>query len=122
MLDVDGNDEPGRDAGSRLTGATESFGFAAEGCFDLTEGADLGGVTIVRLIAEGGMGRVYEGVQAAPQRTVAVKLMRDGLVSPAALRRFEREANLLRGCSIPTSRRSIRWARSSAMDSPRRFS
>lgn len=95
MLDGIGNDNPGGEAGSRLTGTSESFGFAAESCFDLPEGADLGGVTIVRLIAEGGMGRVYEAVQAAPQRTVAVKLMRDGLVSPAALRRFEREANLL---------------------------
>ena len=84
----------GTDA-SRLTGTSDHFGFAAEDEVDLPAGTDLGGVTIVRLIAAGGMGRVYEAVQAAPQRPVAVKLMRDGLVSAAGLRRFEREANVL---------------------------
>jgi hypothetical protein len=35
-------------------------------------GLDLGGVRILRLIGEGGMGRVYEAQQHSPQRTVAV--------------------------------------------------
>jgi WD40 repeat protein len=62
---------------------------------ELTAGARLGDVTIVRLIAEGGMGRVYEGLQGYPCRTVAVKLIRPGLLSPAAAKRFEHEAHIL---------------------------
>jgi serine/threonine protein kinase/formylglycine-generating enzyme required for sulfatase activity len=58
-------------------------------------GADLGGFRIVRLIAEGGMGRVYEGVQEKPQRPVAIKVMRPGCISPEAIRRFENEWELL---------------------------
>lgn len=62
---------------------------------ELTAGTRLGDVTIVRLIAEGGMGRVYEGLQGHPCRTVAVKLIRPGLLSPAAAKRFEHEAHIL---------------------------
>ena len=58
-------------------------------------GVDLGGVTITRLVGEGGMGRVYEAQQASPQRTVAVKIIRFGLTSEKTLRRFEREAEFL---------------------------
>ena len=58
-------------------------------------GKDLGGVTIVRLIAEGGMGRVYEGLQARPRRPVAVKVMRPGFVSREACRRFDNESEVL---------------------------
>jgi tRNA A-37 threonylcarbamoyl transferase component Bud32/tetratricopeptide (TPR) repeat protein len=58
-------------------------------------GCDIGGVTIIRLIAEGGMGRVYEGKQEKPNRTVAVKVMRPGLTSPSILKRFEYEAEVL---------------------------
>ena len=58
-------------------------------------GADLGGFHIVRLIAEGGMGRVYEGVQEKPRRPVAIKVMRPGCISPEAIRRFENEWELL---------------------------
>jgi serine/threonine protein kinase/formylglycine-generating enzyme required for sulfatase activity len=58
-------------------------------------GADLGGFRIVRLIAEGGMGRVYEGVQEKPRRPVAIKVMRPGCISPEAIRRFENEWELL---------------------------
>ena len=58
-------------------------------------GADLGGFEILRLIGEGGMGRVYEAHQARPSRTVAVKVIRLGLVSEKTMRRFEREAEFL---------------------------
>ena len=58
-------------------------------------GSDLGGVTIVRLLAEGGMGRVYAGRQAAPDRTVAVKVLRAGLGSADLVRRFRDEARVL---------------------------
>lgn len=58
-------------------------------------GRDLGGVVIERLVAQGGMGRVYAARQRSPDRTVAVKVMRPGRRSPAAAARFQREAELL---------------------------
>ena len=58
-------------------------------------GSDLGGVKIIRLIGEGGMGRVYEAKQDRPDRTVAVKVIRQGITSEKTLRRFEREAEFL---------------------------
>ena len=58
-------------------------------------GLDLGGVKIVRLIGEGGMGRVYEALQDKPARTVAVKVIRQGITSEKTMRRFEREAEFL---------------------------
>lgn len=89
-----------------LTGADDAFGFgpaASGGTFDeggwaggeLPPGTDLNGVTLVRLVAVGGMGRVYEARQDAPSRTVAVKVMREGLASENAARRFEYEAEVL---------------------------
>lgn len=78
-----------------LTGSSDPFGFVPEEIEELPAGTDLGGLRIVRLVGEGGMGRVYEAEQGAPRRTVAVKFMRGGLVSPAAVRRFEREADVL---------------------------
>lgn len=58
-------------------------------------GVNLGGVKIVKLIGEGGMGRVYEALQERPSRTVAVKVIRQGITSEKTMRRFEREAEFL---------------------------
>lgn len=58
-------------------------------------GTDLGGIRIVRLLGEGGMGRVYEAHQENPPRTVAVKVIRQGITSEKTMRRFEREAEFL---------------------------
>jgi serine/threonine protein kinase len=58
-------------------------------------GTDLGGITITRLVGEGGMGRVYEAHQEDPPRTVAVKVIRQGITSEKTMRRFEREAEFL---------------------------
>lgn len=55
----------------------------------------IGHYTIKRLIGEGGIGAVYEAVQTQPRRTVAVKVLRSGSVSPSSLRRFEYESQLL---------------------------
>jgi|CXWL01.1.fsa_nt_gi tetratricopeptide (TPR) repeat protein/tRNA A-37 threonylcarbamoyl transferase component Bud32 len=55
----------------------------------------IGQYSIKRAIAFGGMGTVYEAVQEKPRRTVALKLMRAGIASRSALRRFEYEAQLL---------------------------
>jgi len=62
---------------------------------DPLPGTVVGGVRIVRLLAEGGMGRVYEGIQEQPARAVAVKVLRPVFVTDEARRRFRREAEIL---------------------------
>jgi WD40 repeat protein/predicted Ser/Thr protein kinase len=57
--------------------------------------ARVGGYRIVRLLGEGGMGAVYEAEQDSPRRPVALKVIRPGLISPALLKRFAREAQIL---------------------------
>jgi len=78
-----------------MSGTSDSFGLGAGLPVELSPGTDLGGLTIVRLIGVGGMGRVYEARQAAPDRLVAVKVMRELLVSAERRRRFEYEAEVL---------------------------
>jgi serine/threonine protein kinase len=82
-----------------LRGLTEAIGLAhanaAPPYSDPLLGRDIGGTTIMRLIAEGGMGRVYEGLQHQPRRAVAVKVMRPGLISREAYRRFAHESEVL---------------------------
>jgi WD40 repeat protein len=63
--------------------------------FDVEPGTQFGDITIVRLVGEGGMGRVYEGRQGMPSRTVAVKVVHPGVLTPVAMRRFEHEAQIL---------------------------
>jgi len=58
-------------------------------------GRRVGAYTLDRVIGSGGMGTVYEATQEQPRRTVAVKLMRPGIASRSALRRFEYESQLL---------------------------
>jgi serine/threonine protein kinase/WD40 repeat protein len=55
----------------------------------------LGEFRIVRLIARGGMGEIYEAVQARLQRRVAVKVIHPGRTSPLARARFLREQLVL---------------------------
>jgi TonB family protein len=50
---------------------------------------------IVRLLGEGGMGRVYLAEQQRPKRFVALKVIRPGLASAEVLQRFRREADVL---------------------------
>ncbi len=61
----------------------------------------IGGYQIRRIIASGGMGTVYEAMQEQPRRVVAVKVMKHGVTSASALRRFEYEAQLLARLSHP---------------------
>jgi hypothetical protein len=62
---------------------------------DPLPGMVVGGVKIVRLLAEGGMGRVYEGIQEQPSRPVAVKVLRPVFVTAEARRRFRQEVEIL---------------------------
>jgi serine/threonine protein kinase len=80
-----------------LSRASTDFGLRGETEVeaDLLLGLELGDVTLLRLIGQGGMGRVYEARQRTPARSVAVKVMRPGLGSALALQRFRREAEVL---------------------------
>jgi len=55
----------------------------------------IGRYTVRRVIASGGMGTVLEAVQDEPRRVVALKIMKGGIETPDALRRFQFEAQLL---------------------------
>jgi len=53
------------------------------------------GFRILRRLAAGGMGVVYEAEQAQPRRRVALKVLHPGAASEEGRRRFEREAEFL---------------------------
>lgn len=57
--------------------------------------ARLGRYRILGLLGEGGMGVVYLAEQDSPRRSVALKVMRPGALSPRLLRRFELESQML---------------------------
>jgi serine/threonine protein kinase len=55
----------------------------------------IGRFRVVREIGRGGMGVVYEAEQENPRRRIALKLIRQGFVTPQILRRFKHEAQVL---------------------------
>jgi WD40 repeat protein/predicted Ser/Thr protein kinase len=55
----------------------------------------LGRYRNLRRHGEGGMGIVYEAEQDNPRRTVALKVIRAGLVAPSLVKRFSHEAQIL---------------------------
>jgi serine/threonine protein kinase len=61
----------------------------------------VGGYRIVRLIARGGMGDVYEAWQENPARRVAIKVARACRTTSELAKRFELEAKLLAGLRHP---------------------
>ncbi|MBL9030412.1 MAG: tetratricopeptide repeat protein [Phycisphaerae bacterium] len=87
------------DLRAEAEGMTADVAVAAAGLSGIPavpqEGRRIGRYHVKRLIGSGGMGAVYEAVQEQPRRTVALKVMRHGLASRSALRRFEYEAQLL---------------------------
>src|SRR5262245_34295821 len=58
-------------------------------------GTRVGSYRLQRVLASGGMGTVYEATQEHPRRTVALKVMREGISSQGMLRRFEYESEIL---------------------------
>ncbi|WP_028009426.1 serine/threonine-protein kinase [Solimonas flava] len=55
----------------------------------------LGAYRILRLLGEGGSGRVYLAEQDAPRRLIALKVLRSAALAQEAQQRFRREADLL---------------------------
>jgi WD40 repeat protein/predicted Ser/Thr protein kinase len=55
----------------------------------------IGRYRVLRRIAEGGMGTVYEAEQDSPRRLVALKVVRPGIASAALVKRFTHEAEIL---------------------------
>ena len=55
----------------------------------------VGRYRVLGLLGEGGMGAVYEAEQDSPHRLVALKVIRPGLLSPAFLKRFAQEVEIL---------------------------
>jgi tetratricopeptide (TPR) repeat protein len=55
----------------------------------------IGRYEIVRVLGEGGMSVVFEARQQSPSRTVALKVLRPGVLSPELMRRFQHEIQVL---------------------------
>lgn len=70
-------------------------------------GERIGGFRLTRVIAACGMGAVFEAEQDQPRRTVTLKLMRQGLTSRSALRRFEYESQILARLRHPSITRVL---------------
>jgi len=77
---------------ARLQVSADDFTAPAE---DDWTGRCIDGFTLVRRLAVGGMGAVYEATQQELRRSVALKLMRGALLDADARRRFAREAQIL---------------------------
>ena len=94
--DSDTRSRAGDESSTGLGGLTAAAGLPQPSPErDPLPGMVLGGVRIVRLLAEGGMGRVYEGFQEQPARPVAVKVLRPVFVTAEARRRFRQEVEIL---------------------------
>ena len=68
---------------------------AAEGVVAASEPQTLGKYVVVRKIASGGMGVVYEGRQRSPSRSVAIKVLHHHVASRDGRRRLRREIEIL---------------------------
>ncbi|MEM7248526.1 MAG: protein kinase [Acidobacteriota bacterium] len=90
----DDDDEATRVGGEgRLLSGDPTFGGAP-----LSTGSTpdhIAGYRIIRRLAAGGMGVVYEAEQDDPRRRVALKVLLPGLATPELLRRFRAEAQVL---------------------------
>ena len=62
---------------------------------DPTIPKEIGGFKILEILGEGGMSIVYTAVQEHPRRKVAIKVLRGGMFSPTAVKRFHQEVEIL---------------------------
>ena len=88
---------PGEALGGRLplTGLLDERELGVDDLDALEMPRRVGRFRVRELIGRGGMGVVYLAEQDHPARTVALKLLRADTFSPARLRRFELEAEIL---------------------------
>ncbi len=70
---------------------------------DVEEARQLGQYTLQQQIGKGGMGVVYRAKHALLQRPTAIKLLRPETISPASLRRFQREVEIASGLTHPNT-------------------
>jgi hypothetical protein len=89
------------------------------GRFFVEPGSDLGSrYHIESLLGEGGMGSVYRAYDRELDRTVAIKVIRPGLVAdPSAVQRFKQELLLGRRSRTNTFSASTTWEKSTASSS-----
>lgn len=79
----------------------------------LTEGQVFAGYTIVRVLGAGGMGEVYLAAHPRLPRNDALKVLGPAVSDDAEYRqRFNQEAEMVAGCTTPTSSRSTTAANS----------
>lgn len=108
------DDAAGRDESGPIEADRDGLAFDVESLWALFEGAEggaethdpligtsIGGVTLLRMVGEGGMGRVYEAAQDQPRRSVAIKVQRPGRLDRESTRRFLRELEVLGRLSHP---------------------
>ena len=63
--------------------------------------SEIGRYKILGVIGQGGMGAVYEAMQEAPRRRVALKIIKTGAASEMAMHRFQFESQTLAKLSHP---------------------
>lgn len=80
---------------SAATDVGGTSGYEGPSAFERPLPERIGPYRITSVIGEGGMGTVYEAVQRRPERRVALKVIRGVLATTQAMRRFEREVELL---------------------------
>jgi len=108
-----GEDSELRDEVESLLGAHDGMGeFLAvpalerlpdllSACPAFSPGDRIESYEVIEELGEGGTGTVYVAMQARPRRHVAVKVLRAGLDSEAAVRRFQDESELLARLNHP---------------------
>ena len=97
-----------RDAGSGFTSAVEHAAAAVADDAGGWTGRKVGAYRIVRLIGQGGMGAVYEGVREdAYQKRVALKLVKYSFDSQVGRRRFQQERQILARLDHPNIARLL---------------
>ena len=81
--------------GTRSDAGPNALDPANAGRPEVRSGGRIGAYRLVRVIASGGMGTVWEAEQENPHRRVALKVMRFGFAGPEDLSRFRYESEIL---------------------------